>query len=184
MAAWFWYFVLYSFCGFILELLFARVTRSAKQDRKCLYFLPLCPVYGLGAVLILALSAPVRASAPLLILFGGAAATAAEYLLGGFYHAVAGVDFWDYSHLPFHIKGRVCLLFSAIWGVLALVLVRTIHPAVAALVSRIPSWTAVPAATFLFMDALLSLYVLRREKSTDALRWYLRLGAFRKRAEE
>ena len=50
MAAWFWYFVLYSFLGFLVEVVFARITHNPKRDRKCLYFLPLCPVYGLGVL--------------------------------------------------------------------------------------------------------------------------------------
>ena len=44
MAEWFWYFVLYSFVGFVLEVLFARATGNPKRDRKCHLFLPLCPV--------------------------------------------------------------------------------------------------------------------------------------------
>ena len=47
---WFWYFVIYSFLGFCIEVVFARLTDQKKRDRKCLYLLPLCPVYGLGAV--------------------------------------------------------------------------------------------------------------------------------------
>ena len=46
---WLWYFIIYSFCGFLLEVAFARAIRHPKRDRKCLIFLPLCPVYGLGA---------------------------------------------------------------------------------------------------------------------------------------
>ena len=53
MVRWFWYFVLYSFFGFLLEVAFARATHNPKRDRKCFYFLPLCPVYGFGALLIL-----------------------------------------------------------------------------------------------------------------------------------
>ena len=44
----FWYFLFYSFCGFWLEVLFARATGARKRDRKCRLFLPLCPV-GAGA---------------------------------------------------------------------------------------------------------------------------------------
>ncbi|MEG1857791.1 MAG: putative ABC transporter permease, partial [Pseudoflavonifractor sp.] len=109
--AWFSNFLIYSFLGFLLEVLFARVTRSSKRDRKCRRFLPLCPVYGLGAMLILLLPAQVRGSPWLLFLWGGAAATAAEYLLGLFYERVAGVKFWDYSHLPLNVGGKICLLF-------------------------------------------------------------------------
>ena len=52
---WLWYFIIYSFCGFLLEVAFARAIRHPKRDRKCLLLLPLCPVYGLGMLAVLAL---------------------------------------------------------------------------------------------------------------------------------
>lgn len=176
MAQWFWFFMLYSFLGFVLEVLFARAIHNPKRDRKCLYFLPLCPVYGLGAVLILALPAYVLSRPLLLLPCAAVLATAAEYFTALFYEKAAGVSFWDYSHLPWHLQGRVCLLFSAIWGALALGLVYGVHPFVSALTERIPGAWAVPAVLFLLLDAGFTLYVLRRERSTEALRWYLRLG--------
>lgn len=51
---WFWNFVWYSFCGFLLETAYARLTGGG-GSRKCLRVLPLCPVYGAGALAILAL---------------------------------------------------------------------------------------------------------------------------------
>lgn len=41
-----------------------------------------------------------------------------------FYDRVLGVSFWDYSHLPLNLHGRVCLLFSFFWGILGLIAVR------------------------------------------------------------
>ena len=32
---WLWYFIIYSFCGFLLEVAFARAIRHPKRDRKC-----------------------------------------------------------------------------------------------------------------------------------------------------
>lgn len=127
MAAWFWYFVLYSFLGFLVEVVFARITHNPKRDRKCLYFLPLCPVYGLGVLLMLALPAA-RSNPWLLFLWAALSATGAEYLMDLFYDRVLGVSFWDYSHLPLNLHGRVCLLFSFFWGILGLIAVRLVHP--------------------------------------------------------
>ena len=103
---WFWYFFLYSLCGFILEVLFARATHAAKQDRKCFLLLPLCPVYGLGALGILAAASLLHRDPLLMALAGGGVATAAEYLMGLFYERVLGVAFWDYSHLPMNVGGE------------------------------------------------------------------------------
>ena len=74
---WLWYFIIYSFMGFLLEVAFARAIRHPKRDRKCLLLLPLCPVYGLGACLILCL-APMGNSLLWVALAGGLAATGAE----------------------------------------------------------------------------------------------------------
>ena len=89
MAEWFWYFVLYSFVGFVLEVLFARVTGNPKRDRKCHLFLPLCPVYGLGAVLILLLP-PAVLQSPAAVFLRRTGATAAEYVMAVVYHYAAG----------------------------------------------------------------------------------------------
>lgn len=58
---WIWYFIWYSFLGFLLEVGYARWT-GGRRDRKCLLLLPLCPVYGLGACAVLLLP-PVGAGA-------------------------------------------------------------------------------------------------------------------------
>ena len=176
MAAWFWYFVLYSFLGFLVEVVFARITHNPKRDRKCLYFLPLCPVYGLGVLLMLALPAA-RSNSWLLFLWAALSATGAEYLMDLFYDKVLGVSFWDYSHLPLNLHGRVCLLFSFFWGILGLIAVRLVHPLAAELVSRIPQAVTLPAALFLALDIGFSVFVLRRDGTTDALMWYRRLPA-------
>ena len=60
---WIWNFYLYSFFGFLLEVVYARLTRAKKRDRKCRLLLPLCPVYGLGAAVLSALGVGHRQSA-------------------------------------------------------------------------------------------------------------------------
>ena len=168
----FWYFVIYSFLGFLLEVAFARLIRAEKQDRKCFVLLPLCPVYGLGALAILLLPEGVRQSGPLLIAFGGLAATCTEYFMAVFYEKALGVAFWDYSGLRFNLNGRVCPLFSLFWGLLAVLLVHRIHPAVALWTDRIPA--AVTACVILLVaaDSIYTAALLRAKGNTNCLRWY------------
>ena len=49
---WFWLFLFYSFGGYLLEKAFAYATAAPLQVRKCLLLLPLCPVYGLGMLVL------------------------------------------------------------------------------------------------------------------------------------
>ena len=87
---WVWNFILYSFFGFLLEVAYARAT-GGRGDRKSLLVLPLCPVYGVGACLILLLPRTVIQNPFTLFLLGGLAATAAEYGMAILYERGLGV---------------------------------------------------------------------------------------------
>ena len=165
---WFWYFLLYSFIGFLLEVLFAWIT-GGHPRRKCLLLLPLCPVYGLGACLILGTTG--HFTHPLLLFCVGAVlSTACEYIMATFYEEVLLVSFWDYSDLPLNLHGRVCLPFALVWGGLTALAVRWVQP----MVERLAEQT-VPEVTYLCLlvfaaDALCSLRILQVRKDPEALR--------------
>ncbi len=171
MSTLFWQFFFYSFCGFLLEQLFALLTHS-RRDRKCHLLLPVCPVYGVGALGILLLPPAVRDSPALLFLAGAAVSTAAEWTLSWFYERFTGAHFWDYRALPLNLGGRVCLLFSLLWGGLALPLVYTVQPWLDRWISNIPAAVTIPAVLLYLGDTALSLSLLRRG-GRESLRWRL-----------
>ena len=177
----FWQFLLYSFLGFLLEVVFARITHSGKPDRKCMILLPLCPVYGLGALAITQLPAAVQSRPLLLFFLGASTATAVEYGTDWFYQTVLRVRFWDYSALRWNLNGRVCLLFSGFWGLLALGLATWVHPIIVPLISMIPSGWFLPALLLLLTDGILSALILRTTGTTDSLRWYDHLPTAKKK---
>lgn len=170
---WFWSFVVYSFAGFLLEMAFARLV-GGRPDRKGLLVLPLCPVYGAGACLILALTAPVRAHPPAVFALGALAATAAEYLAALWHEKALGVSFWSYDSLPGNVQGRVCLPFSLAWGMLSLGLVYGLHPLLGPLLARIPAPVGWMLQAALLTDGLLTAALLRTTGDTASLRWYER----------
>ena len=167
-----WYGLFYSVVGFLVEVAFARLTKAPKQDRKCHLLLPVCPVYGLGAVAILLLPQWILDQPLLLAPAAMVAATAAEYLMALFYQHVWKVSFWDYSQLPMNVNGRVCLLFSAFWGVLAFPLVYGLQPGVERVVALLPNGLLIPVLMVLAVDKALTGHLLRRQRDTRALIWY------------
>ncbi|MDD6160168.1 MAG: putative ABC transporter permease [Oscillospiraceae bacterium] len=164
-------FIVYSFLGFLLEVAFARVTRSPKQDRKCYILLPLCPVYGVGALMIHGLAG--GGESPLRVAVAGIlGAAAAELGMGIFYRYALGVEFWDYRGLRGNLGGLICPQFCLCWGVLALVMVYWVDPLLLPLLGRIPAGFDPPALCLLLGDTLVSAAALRRTGGTDVLRWY------------
>ncbi|MCI8594940.1 MAG: putative ABC transporter permease [Oscillospiraceae bacterium] len=169
MAQLFWYFLFYSFMGFLLEQLYAAVTHAPNQARKCFLFLPLCPVYGFGALAILILPQAVRAHPVALFLYGAMSATAVEYAVDFLYDKVCRVRFWDYTGLPANLNGRVCLLFSFFWGCLSLPLCYLAHPLVERIAPPLP--LLMPVACLLLADGIVTAALLRRHRTTAVLCW-------------
>lgn len=166
-----WYALFYSFVGFLLEVVFARVTGHPKRDRKCFFLLPLCPVYGLGALLIRWLSG--FALRPLGIMAAGfLGATAAELLVGLFYRYGLGVEFWSYRDQPLNLWGVVCLRFSGYWSLLALGMICLLDPWLVPRLAGVPDALAPPAVALLCADGLTTAAALRITGTTEVLRWY------------
>lgn len=165
---WFWYFGVYSFLGFLLEAAFARLT-GGRPERKCLLVIPLCPVYGLGACAVLLLPRWVQELWPALFLLGGGAATAVEYAAAVFYERGLGVSFWDYRGLPGSVQGRVCLPFSAAWGLLSAVSARFLQPLLVPLAALMPPLLTYAALLVLTADAVCSAALLRQYRDTELL---------------
>ena len=166
---WFWCFAAYSFAGFLLETAFAALT-GGHANRKGLLVLPLCPVYGAGACLILALPGWVDARPWALFLLGGLSATAAEYLAALWHEKALGVVFWDYSGLPGNVGGRVCLPFSLAWGILSALAVWGVQPAVARLAAHIPTAGTCAFLLLFLLDTAFSVRFLWVTHDVEELR--------------
>ena len=164
-----WRFWLYSFLGYLLEKAFAAATASPHQTRKCFLLLPLCPVYGLAVLAVLALSPTLRDGFWRLAFWGGAAATAVEYAVHWLYERGLGVQFWDYSALPGNVRGRVCLLFSIIWGLLLAAGLPWAEENLVPLLERVPPLATYGLLLVFTADAVCSVRFLQVTRDVDAL---------------
>ena len=169
MSQWILYFFFYSLAGCGLEKLYARAIRSQRQVRKCFLLLPLCPVYGLAMIAVLAL-VPADTGFLQLALAGGALCTGVEYLVHLFYDKVLQVQFWDYSLLRGHIRGRICPRFALIWGGLSAGAVRWVQPVVARIAGAIPSEAVFFLWLLLAADCVFTVALLGQQHDTSLLR--------------
>ena len=62
-----------------------------------------------------------------------------EYACSWGQELLFGSRSWDYSHLPFNINGRICLLYSIFWGVLGVLWIKNIYPRMAKVILKIPN---------------------------------------------
>lgn len=131
-----WFFFLYGFLGWCAEVVFAAVKTGQFVNRGFLLG-PICPIYGFGVSFVLLLE---PLGDKLLILFVGSVVitSALEFLVGWLAEKAFGQRLWDYSDMPFNIKGYICLAFSLMWGIACVLVVRVIHPLILRLIGWLP----------------------------------------------
>ena len=161
----FWYFILFSILGLIIETLYGYFTMGIWESRKGLIWGPFCPVYGVGAIfLIFFLNHVDQKSYFKLFFYGALTGAAVEYVLSYGLEAIYGARFWDYSYAKGDINGRICIIYSLFWGILAIGLIKFIKPLIDKIIERINS--KIKASTemmiflFLAVDALVTVWAV------------------------
>ncbi len=129
-------FAVYSFLGWILETAFKSI-RARQFVNSGFLNGPFIPIYGFGAIIVLLwlsiidpLFLPVDPILGLIIkvVIIIVLATLLEYCSGALLETLFKRRWWDYSDERFHIKGRVSLKYSILWGLLGYSMLRAIHP--------------------------------------------------------
>ena len=132
-----WCFFIYGLLGWCTEVAFAAV-KSGKFVNRGFLNGPICPVYGVGVGIVVFLLYDYRDRIVLLYVLSTILVTFIEWLTGYLMDKIFHHKWWDYSHMPLNIGGYVCLLFSLVWGVACVFIVKVIHPLIARIVGMIP----------------------------------------------
>ncbi|WP_077610040.1 putative ABC transporter permease [Clostridium sp. Marseille-P2415] len=133
---WLLFFFIYCFIGWIIESTYVSL-RSFHFVNRGFLRLPLLPLYGSGAIIMLWLSLPVKGNLLLVFLFGMAGASLLEYITGYVMERLFKMKYWDYSNNPFNLNGYICLGTSIAWGLLTILLTEVIHRPVEWLILRL-----------------------------------------------
>ena len=158
------YFFIYSFLGWIIETIYALIIHGEFIKRGFL-FGPLCPIYGFGAIILLLTTKKMygKPFAKFLIatvlftvfeyfvslifeMYGKPFAkfliatvlfTVFEYFVSLIFEEIFGLRWWDYSNDFLNIQGRVSLMYTIFWGLIGLILLEKLHPAIETVIQKI-----------------------------------------------
>ena len=137
-----WVFLLTSFLGALIEMVFCRITGGSWMSRSSVLYGPFSFVWGFGAVLLtIVLQRFANKSVLYIFVAGFIVGGAYEYLCSVFTEIVFGTVFWDYSYMPLNIGGRTNVLFCVYWGLLAVVWMKGIYPPMSGLIEKVPPVT-------------------------------------------
>lgn len=133
----YWYFLIYAFIGWCVEVIFCTVTTGEWVNRGFLNG-PVCPIYGVGMCILLVALSPLQENLGALFLGAVVLTTLLELVVGWALKHFFHTSWWDYSDIPFNIGGYICPLFSLLWGLGGMFVVRVVHQPIATFVDWVP----------------------------------------------
>ena len=146
-----WLFLLGSLLGDFTETIFCRLTAGVWMSRSSLVYGPFSIVWGFGCVIFTAFLYRCHDKSDRYIFIAGTVLGGAyEYVCSVLSELLFGTIFWDYSHIPFNLGGRINLLYCFFWGIAAVVWLKGLYPPLSALVERIPKRIG-PSVTWLLI---------------------------------
>ena len=162
-----------------LEVAYAAAKQGKFVNRGFLNG-PICPVYGIGVGVVVQFLTPVENNLVLLYISSTILVTVIEGITGFLLEKIFHNKWWDYSEQPLNIGGYVCVLFSLIWGVFCVLIVKIIHPLIYKVLTMIPLVLGIVVMACLAVGLLADLYVT----ASGILKMNRRLEAMEKIAAE
>ncbi len=116
-----------SFIGWLYEIACMKLIFGIYADRGVLH-LPLCPIYGFGLLILMALFGKVKST---FLLFAGSTllTTGIELSVSYIMEYVFHTSLWSYEGWPLNFQNRISLISSCIFGLMALLNLKVIKPA-------------------------------------------------------
>lgn len=91
---------------------------------------PICPIYGFGAVILILINELISKKSESIIIKATvmtAIFTIFEYIVSFVFEMIFGIRWWDYTNEFLNLHGRVCLMFSLLWGIGTIIFIKIFY---------------------------------------------------------
>ena len=160
--------LIYSFFGWAIETT-GELIKSKKFVNRGFLLGPICPIYGVGAVLItLFLN---RYYDDIFAIFGLSAILCGflEYMTSLLMEKLFKARWWDYSNQKFNINGRICLETITLFAIAGVIIIRFLSPTFLKLIGLVPNNISLYVSIILFIifvvDISISFNVMNKIKN-------------------
>ena len=162
-------FLIYSFIGWISEVIYAFILEKKFINRGFLIG-PICPIYGFGAIIMAFYLTQYKNNYITVFILGAVVCSILEYFTSYLMEKIFKARWWDYSNYKFNINGRICLQMSCLFGLGGVITVCFINPFLTYLINLIPNTIILIISTILFLlfllDVITSFNIINKIKHT------------------
>lgn len=157
-------FMVYSFCGWIIETIYVGISERKIVNRGFLLG-PYLPIYGVAGTLMTFILGFYIDYPLFLFLNSIIIGSIVEYFTGYAMEKIFKAKWWDYSNIPLNLNGRICLQNSILFGILGTILVYYINPFLHSGFNQIPN-----SILYFISGLLLSLFIIDTIISCNIIR--------------
>ncbi len=130
-------FIIYSFLGWLLEVVEKLVEFKRFVNRGFLIG-PICPIYGYGVLGVILFIGSDKSDILGVFLKATLICAVLEYFTSYFMEKLFKARWWDYSKRKFNINGRICLELLIPFGLLSLLMIYIVNPFLVKIIYLIP----------------------------------------------
>lgn len=127
-------FIIYSFIGWFMEVIWTLITDRKLVNRGFLIG-PYCPIYGVGCLLLIVLLDKFKDNLFFLFFMSIVVCSILEYSTSYIMEKLFKARWWDYSNRKFNLNGRICAETMLPFGILGVIVVYYVNPFLSNLVS-------------------------------------------------
>ena len=161
-------FIIYSFLGWIVEIINEIVTTKNFVNRGFLIG-PYCPIYGVGGLLIYLLLNRFSNNILLLFICSIIICSLIEYITSYIMEKLFDARWWDYTNRKYNINGRICLETMIPFGLLGVAMIYFINPIILKIVSKanpiIINYICIILFSIFVIDIVISTIILKNIKN-------------------
>lgn len=160
-------FIIYSFSGWLLEVIIVSIASKKLSDRGFLIG-PICPIYGLSSLCMTILLNRYKNDYIVLFFMSVIICSIIEYITSYIMEKIFKTRWWDYSHKVFNLNGRICLINSLLFGLLGLIVIIYLNPFFLNIINKLPNMLFYLISTtiiiILIVDTFISFNIICKVK--------------------
>ena len=162
-------FLIYSFMGWIMEVISEFVQTKRIINRGFLIG-PYCPIYGWGCLSMIILLSKYKDNFVVFFIMAILICSILEYFTSFFMEKIFHARWWDYTNRKFNINGRICLETMIPFGILGSLIIYIVNPFYTGILNSFTQDTLNTISIillFIFLaDNIISFNVIYKFKST------------------
>lgn len=151
-------FIIYSFIGWIVDVCDVLVVDKKLVNRGFLIG-PICPIYGVGVLLMIRLLTRFIDTPLALFILAIAIFMTLEYFTSYIMEKLFNAGWWDYSNYKYNLNGRICLETTIPFGIGGMIVMYIVNPFITSLLDKVGSNTIITIGIILLVIFVIDLIV-------------------------